>query len=79
MKLLFRRLILALAFGLGALAAPAAIVFIEAANTPRPELRDLAYTRALLRETRLAWEDQRETTGGSALRGVEVSDPGAGN
>jgi hypothetical protein len=79
MRLPLRKMLMALVVGFGATLAPATLIIIEAANTPRPELRDLAYTRALLRETRLAWEDQRETTGGSAVRSVEVSDPGAGN
>jgi hypothetical protein len=78
MRLLLRRLTLALAFGSGALAAPAAIILIEAAHAPRPELRDAASARALLRETRLAGEEHRAMAGGSALRGLTVPEPGSG-
>ena len=79
MRLPVRQLLMVLAFGFGAIAAPATLIVFEAAKTPRPELHDAAYARALLREARLAWEDQRAMAGGSAPRGFEVADPGAGN
>jgi len=79
MRLPHRQLLLALAFGFGAVAAPAAILMFEASKTPRPELHDAAYARSLLSQGRLAWEDQRAMAGGSAVRGSEVADPGAGN
>lgn len=77
MRLPVRKLLLTVAFGLGTVATPAAIIVFEAAKTPRPELHDAAYARALLRETRLAWEDQRALAGESAFRGF-VPDPASG-
>ena len=79
MRLPYRQLLLALAFGLGAVVAPAAIIMFEGATAPRPELHDAAYARSLLSQGRLSWEDQRAMAGGSAVRGPEVADPGAGN
>ena len=38
MKLPFRKLLMALAFGVGASAAPATIIVLEAAKTPRPRV-----------------------------------------
>jgi hypothetical protein len=60
MKLASRKLLIALAFGFGAIAAPAALIIIDAANAPQPELRNAAYARALL-QGRLAWDDQQST------------------
>ena len=79
MKFRFRKLLTALVFGFGAIAAPAALVFIEAANVPQPEMRDPAYARTLLAQGRLVWEDQQPTAGGSALRGYNTSEPGSGD
>jgi hypothetical protein len=78
MPLPIGKLVLALALGLTAAAAPAAFIVFEAANTPRPDKHDAAYVRALLRETHLAWEDQRAMAGGSAFRGLAVPEPGSG-
>ena len=70
---------MALAFGLGALAVPAALIMFEAANMPRPEMHDAAYVRALLQETRLVWEDQRAMAGSSRMApGIGLPDPGSG-
>jgi hypothetical protein len=74
-----RKLLTALAFGFGAIAAPAALVLIEGANAPQPEMRDPAYTRTLLAQGRLVWEDQQATAGGSALRGYNTREPGSGD
>ena len=79
MKFPFRKLLTALVFGFGAIAAPAALVFIEAANVPQPEMRDPAYARTLLAQGRLAWEEQQATSGGSALRGYNRPEPGSGD
>jgi hypothetical protein len=79
MKPLVTRLIVALGFGFGALAAPAALIMFEAVNTPRPELRDPAGVRALLHETRLAWEDQRAMTGTSAAPEFGLPEAGSGD
>ena len=79
MKFPLRKLLTALAFGFGAIAAPAALVLIEAAKTPQPEMRDPAYARTLLAQGRLAWEDQQATAGGSALRGHNRPEPGSGD
>jgi hypothetical protein len=79
MRLPVRKLLMALAFGCGAAAAPATLIVIEAAKTPRPELHDAAYARALLREARLAWEDQRSMAGGSTPRGFGAPDPALGH
>jgi hypothetical protein len=79
MKLASRKLLIALAFGFGAIAAPAALIIIEAANAPQPELRNAAYARALLSQGRLAWEDQQATAGGSALRDYNAPEPGSGD
>jgi len=79
MKLVSRKLLMALAFGFGAIAAPAALIIIEAANAPQPELRNAAYARTLLAQGRLVWEDQQATAGGSALRGYNTPEPGSGD
>jgi hypothetical protein len=78
MTLPIRKLVLALAFGLSAVAPRAALIGFEAAQTPRPEMHDAAHVRALLHETRLAWEDQRAVAGESAVRGLSVPEPGSG-
>ena len=70
---------LALAFGFGAVAAPAALIMFEAARTPRPELHDAAYARSLLSQGRLAWEDQPAIAGGSTPRDLAVPEAGSGN
>ena len=77
MKLLFRRLLMTAAFSCGAVAVPTVLIMFEAANTPPPELRNPAHVRALLHETRLAWEDQRAMTGGDAPK-FGVPEPGSG-
>ena len=79
MKFPLRKLLTALAFGFGAIAAPAALVLFEAANVPQPEMRDPAYARTLLAQGRLVWEDQQPTAGGSALRGYNTFEPGSGD
>ena len=79
MKLVFRKLLMASVFGFGAMAAPAALIIIEAANAPQPELRNAAYARALLSQGRLVWEDQQATAGGSALRDYNRPEPGSGD
>jgi hypothetical protein len=71
MKLVFRKLLMASVFGFGAMAAPAALIIIEAANAPQPELRNPAYARALLSQGRLAWDDQQNTVGSSGETGYE--------
>jgi hypothetical protein len=74
-----RKLLMALAFGLGAVALPAALIMFEAANRPRPEMHDAAYVRALLHETRLVWEDQRAMAGSSSTAaGIGLPEPGSG-
>jgi hypothetical protein len=79
MRLPVRKLLMALAFGFGAIALPATLIVIEAAKTPRPELHDAAYARTLLSQGRLAWQyDQQATVGGSTVRGVELNEPGSG-
>ena len=70
---------MALAFGFGAIAAPAALILMEAANAPQPEVRDPAYARTLLSQGRLAWEDQQATAGGSAVRGYNAPEPASGD
>jgi hypothetical protein len=75
----FRKLLLALALGFAAMAAPAALLLMDAAKAPRPEMRDPAYARTLLAQGRLVWEDQQPTAGGSALRGYNTSEPGSGD
>jgi hypothetical protein len=79
MKFPLRKLLMALVFGFGAIATPAALVLIEAANAPQPEMRDPAYVRTLLAQGRLVWEDQQATAGGSALRGYNTPEPGSGD
>jgi len=79
MKLASRKLLIALAFGFGAIAAPAALIIIEAANAPQPELRNAAYARALLSQGRLAWDDQQNTAGRSGETGYETPEPGSGD
>jgi len=64
MKLLFSRLLMTAAFSFGAVTVPAVLIMFEAANTPRPELRNPEHMRALLHETHLAWADQRAVAGG---------------
>jgi len=79
MKLAFRKLLVALVFGFGAMAAPAALIIIEAANAPQPELRNPAYARTLLAQGRLAWEDQQATAGPSGETGYQAPEPGSGD
>ena len=79
MKFPLRKLLTALVFGFGAIATPAALVLIEAANAPQPEMRDPAYVRTLLAQGRLVWEDQQATAGGSALRDYNAPEPGSGD
>ena len=78
MGLPLRNLLMALGFGFGAIALPAALAVLEVATTPCPELHDAAYARALLSQARLAWEDQRATAGGSPLS-IDVPDPASGD
>jgi len=73
------RLLLAVAFGFGGMAAPAALVLIEAANAPRPEVHDPAYARNLLTQGRLTWESDQASAGGSTLRGDHAPDLGSGD
>ena len=79
MKLLIRRLLVTVAFGLGAVAVPTVFIIFEAANTPRAELRDPEHVRALLHETRLAWEDPRTMAGTSTPPKLGLPEPGSGN
>ena len=73
------RLVMALAFGFGAIAAPAALILIEAADMPRPEMHDPTYARALLAQGRLVWEDQQIASGSSVPRGDQALEPGSGD
>ena len=79
MKLVFRKLLMASVFGFGAMAAPAALIVIEAANAPQPELRNPAYARAFMSQGRLAWDDQQNTAGRSGETGYETPEPGSGD
>ena len=78
MKLVFRKLLMASVFGFGAMAAPAALIIIEAANAPQPELRNAAYARALLSQGRLAWDDQQSTAAKSGESGYQAPESGSG-
>jgi hypothetical protein len=78
MKLVFRKLLIALAFGFGAMAAPAALIIIEAANAPQPEVRNPVEARTLLSQGRLAWDDQQTTAGRSGNSGYQGPEPGSG-
>ena len=78
MKLASRKLLIALAFGFGAIAVPAALIIIEAANAPQPELRNAAYARALLSQGRLAWDDQQSTAARSGESGHQAPESGSG-
>jgi hypothetical protein len=73
-----RKLLMTMAFGIGAVAIPATLIMFEAVNTPRPEMHDAVYVRALLHETRLAWEDQRAMAGSSTGPGVGLPEPRSG-
>ena len=79
MKSALGKLLVALGFGCGAIVAPATLILIEAANTPRPEMHDPAYVRTLLAQGRLAWEDQQTASGTSAVRGHQAPEPGSGD
>jgi hypothetical protein len=79
MKLSLGKVLVALGFGFGAIAAPAAFVLIEATTASPPEVRDVAYARTLLRQGRLAWEDQQTASGASTVRGYQEPEPGSGN
>lgn len=73
-----QKLVMALAFGFGAVAVPAALIVFEAAHTSRPERHDAAYARSLLSQGRLAWEDHRAMAGGSAVHGFAMPESGSG-
>jgi hypothetical protein len=73
------KLLAALTFGFGAIAAPAALILLEAADMPRPEMHDPTYARALLAQGRLAWKDQQIASGSSVLRGDQALEPGSGD
>ena len=79
MKLVFRKLLMASVFGFGAMAAPAALIIIESANAPQPELRNAAYARALLSQGRLTWDDQQSTAARSGESGYQAPESGSGD
>jgi hypothetical protein len=54
---------------LGAVAVILPIIVLEVVNTPRPQVHDIAYVRALLREARLASENQQGIAGSSMVPG----------
>ena len=77
MNVTVRKLLFALAFSFAAIIAPAALLLIDAANAPRPEVHDPAYARTLLAQGRLAWENQQASASGSTL-GDNAPEPGSG-